>query len=164
MKLYEIEAAIERAIDNLLDSIDEETGEVSAEASEDLEELKAERESKLENIACYIKNLEADIEAIKNEEDKLKKRRKATENKVQHLREFLGMHISPHEKINSGRAVISFRKSKHLEISDNELVPAEFCEIRYETKIDKVAITKAIKEGRDVEGCELVEAYSLQIK
>lgn len=100
MKLYDIEAAIEQAIDELLESIDEETGEVSEEAKRTLEEFRAERESKLENIACYIKNLEADSEAMKNEEDKLKKRRKANDNKVQRLREFLGMHMAIDERLS----------------------------------------------------------------
>lgn len=164
MKIFEIEAAIERAIESLLDSVNEETGEVDQQKADELEALKEEREKKLEGVGCYIKNLDAEIDALKAEEDKLKKRRKTAENKRNRLCEFLKMHIPADEKIKSPRVIISFRKSAKVEITNEEDIPAKFCELVYETKIDKVAITKAIKEGEAVSGCELVESYNLQIK
>ena len=56
MKLYEIENAI-------LECIDTETGEVID--IERLNELQMERETKIENVACWIKDLKAEAEAIK---------------------------------------------------------------------------------------------------
>ena len=58
MKLYEIDNAI-------LDCIDLETGEVID--TERLDALNMERDAKVENVACWIKDLMAEANAIKVE-------------------------------------------------------------------------------------------------
>ena len=62
MKLYEIDNAI-------LDCIDLETGEVID--TERLDAPNMERDAKIENVACWIKDLRAENEAIKSEKQKL---------------------------------------------------------------------------------------------
>lgn len=164
MNLFQIEAEIESAINNLLMSVDEETGEVNEELANALEELQAERDVKVENIACYIKNLKAESAALKNEIDTFTKRKKSIDNKIERLTEYLCQNIKPEEKFKFARATVSFRRSSKVEIFNEEEIPAKFCELKYETKIDKRAITEAIKAGEDVSGCMLIDSYSLQIK
>ena len=56
--LYEIDKAI-------LECVDAETGEIIDDKA--LEELELARDNKIENIACWIKNLKADAESYKKE-------------------------------------------------------------------------------------------------
>lgn len=67
MNLFEINAAIEDAIERMLDSVDPETGEVNEEDAKALEELQAAKKDKLDNIGAFIKNLQAEAEALSEE-------------------------------------------------------------------------------------------------
>ena len=77
MKLYEINNAI-------LDCIDMETGEIID--IDKLNKLEFEREAKIEGVACWIKDLKAEAEAIKTEKQALAERQKVAENKVESLK------------------------------------------------------------------------------
>ena len=79
MNLYEIE-------NEILNCVDMETGEIVD--IEKLESLQMERDQKIENIGCWIKNLLADAKALKEEKDNLAARQKAAENKVASLKTF----------------------------------------------------------------------------
>lgn len=164
MKLYEIEMSIEQTIAKMFELVDEETGEVDSEALAELEALNIARETKLENIACYIKNLEADVLALKREEDTLAKRRKVTENEIERLKNFLSNHISPEEKFKFSRAVISFRKSEKVEILDEDIIPERYKTEEITYKVSKNDIKADLKAGIKVAGAELVENHNLQIK
>lgn len=74
MTLYEIDSAI-------MDCVDEETGEIID--LEKLEALNIERDKKVEGIALAVKNYAAEAKAIKEEEEKLAKRRRSCENAVE---------------------------------------------------------------------------------
>jgi len=82
--LYEIDRAI-------LECVDPETGEV--EDIELLNELLMERDEKIENVACWIKNLNAEAEALKEERDKLTERLRVKEQKAESLKHWLAYHL-----------------------------------------------------------------------
>ena len=90
MTLYDIDAQIaaleDAAEDDML--IDEETGELISVAQA-LDALRMERDEKIENVACWVKNLCAEADAIRDEEDRLVKRRKAAETKAANLKAWL---------------------------------------------------------------------------
>lgn len=162
MNLFEIDFEIEKAINALFDSVNEETGEVDAEALVNLEQLNVERERKLENIACYIKNLKSDSAALKAEIDSLEKRKRAIDKKTARLQVYLQQHINTDEKFTFPRAVISFRKNKKVEIVNEALIPKRLFRIKAEPNKD--AIKEELAAGKKVKGCELIDSYSLQIK
>ena len=83
MTIYEIDSAIQKCL-----TVDEETGEVAVN-EELFSQLHMERERKLENIACWIKDLSAESKAIREEEKALAERRKAVEAKAEKLTEWL---------------------------------------------------------------------------
>ena len=85
MNIYEIDSAI-------LALIDPETGEVLD--NEAFDALQMERDEKIENIACWLKNTDAEAKAIRNEELELAKRRKALENRVDRLKAYLGYALN----------------------------------------------------------------------
>ena len=165
MKLYEIQAQIQQILDIGI-AVDEETGEVLADESQ-LEALQMEEAEKLENIICYYKNLNADADAIKAEEQALKKRREAIQARSERLSEYIADRIkaSGRAKFEAPRCVASFRKSAAVEIQEDVFfasAPEEL--VRVKRDADKTAIKKAIQSGQAVAGATIVERESLQVK
>ena len=162
--LYEIDSNI-LAVLNGGFVVDEETGEILFDAG-DLEALEAERGAKLESIACFIKNLDADAAALKAEEKALAERRQAKERKAQRLREYLAASMQQAEqtRFETARCALSFRKSESVEILDAEALPADLVNIKQTIAPDKAAIKKLLKAGGVVEGAQLVERQNLQVK
>ena len=153
MKLYEIENAI-------LECIDTETGEVID--IERLNELQMERETKIENVACWIKDLKAEAEAIKAEKQKLADRQRVAENKAESLKNWLAYALDG-QKFSTARCAVSFRKSESLEVSEEAKIPEEF--LRYkEPEINKADLKKAVKAGLVLDGVQLVEKSNISIK
>lgn len=162
MKLYEINAAIEQALEG---AIDPETGEVIAsDLFEAYEQLQMERDEKIENIVCYIKDLDAESKAIREEEKALAARRKSAENKGDRLRSYLQFCLQG-EKFKTARCSVSFRHGQKVEVDENSLaeIPEQF--LRYkDPEVDKKAVTEALKAGEAVPGCSLVDSVSMIIK
>ena len=153
MTLYQIDQAI-------LDCIDLETGEIID--TEQLDKLTMEREAKLENVACWIKELKAEAEALKAEKQRLAERQKVAENKMESLKKYLAYALDG-QAFKTVRASVTFRKSQAVEIADIYKLDENY--LRYkEPEADKTAIKEAIKQGKTVAGATLVENTSVIIK
>lgn len=153
MKLYEIDQAI-------LNCIDLETGEIID--TEQLDKLTMEREVKLENVACWIKELKAEAEALKAEKMTFAKRQQVAENKMESLKKYLAYALDG-QAFKTTRASVTFRKSQAVEIDDIYKLDENY--LRYkEPEADKTAIKEAIKQGKTVAGATLVENTSVIIK
>ena len=172
MKLYEINQALESILSNYLyfgDSfVDAETGEVLEDDAAkvmltELNDLQMAREEKLENLACWIKSMDADVAAIKNEEKNLAQRRKSLENKRERIFTFLYQSLDG-EKINSPRVKVSYRKTAAVDVFNMSEIPDAFKRIKTIEEPDKTAIKEAIKAGEEVPGAALVERLSMSIK
>jgi hypothetical protein len=157
MKLYEIMQEIEGLIDS-------ESGEILD--YEKFEQLKIDRDTKIENIALWIKNLEAEAIAVTNERKSLQDREKSLGNKTDKLKEYLTF-ILQGNKFATGKVAISYRKSIGLNITNEETFKQlykQFCEVEEVVKIPKKDIKEYIQKGKVFEGVELVEKQNLQIK
>ena len=155
MTIYEIEAAI-------LDTVDQETGEIID--IDRLNALEMERDRKISNVACWIKDLKAEAEAIKAEKQALEKRQKAAENKAESLKEWL-QGILQGEKFKDSRCSISYRKSERVDFADNfnfDTLPDYMKKVTIEPK--KTEIKDYLKTGATIEGVELVESSNIQIR
>ena len=108
--LYEIDQ-------DILDCVDEETGEILD--TEKLDALQMEREAKLEGVALWIKDLRAEAEAVKAEADKLTARKKALENKIDGLKNWLLFALGG-EKLNTPRCKVYQTHSQRLVIVGEE--------------------------------------------
>ena len=84
--LYELDKEYELALNNF--KVDEETGEVFFN-NELLEQLEGDYKQKVDNIACYIKDLQALSQSIKNEKANLDERLKANDKKIDSLKNYL---------------------------------------------------------------------------
>lgn len=161
--LYGIDRAYERALNNF--TVDEETGEIFFDEKK-IERLKDDYRNKVDNIACYIKDLEALSNAIKAEKTALDERLKANDKKIEALKRYVANSLEMHEidKLETARNKLSFRKSTSVVISDEKTVPNQYIKTVVTEKIDKKAIGDALKKGEIVNGCYLKESNNLQIK
>lgn len=154
MTLYEIDEAI-------LACVDEETGEVLD--VEKLERLGLMREQKISSLACWMKDLGAEIEALRNEEKNLKARREAKERKKESLKAYLAQFLAG-EKYEDERCRVSFRKVASVAIDNFDDIPAEYIRTKVETSADKEALKKILKEGETVAGVHLEESLAMTVK
>lgn len=153
MTLFEIEQGI-------LSCIDTETGEIID--LERLNSLEIDRDKKIENIALWIKNLQADAEALKNQKQIFADRQKVAENKAESLKQYLNNYLAG-QKFSTDKVAISFRTSTAVSIIDPSQIPKKYLKCS-DPIIDKVAIKKAITQGSAVSGAEIVESQNIQIK
>ena len=158
MKLYEIDNAI-------LDCIDLETGEVID--TERLDALNMERDAKIENVACWIKDLMAEANAIKVEKQKLAERQKVAENKAGSLKKWLAYALGG-QKFITAKCAVSFRNTESVEVTEEglEALMKEHGELlTYKApEPKKKAIKDAIRDGLSVAGVQLVQNVSTIIK
>lgn len=157
MNLYQIKEEIKNAID---ECIDMETGEIIN--PELLDSLNEQLNIKRENIALYIKNLVADSKAIDEEIKNLTARKKSINNKIDWLKKYLADDLQGN-KFETPKVVVSFRKSKAIDIQPNAEIPDEFL-IMQEPKPDKAGLKKAIQSGEVINGVSIVEKQNISIK
>ena len=161
MNIYEIDSAI-------MALVDEETGEILD--IEALEQLQMERDQKLENVACWIKNLVADAAAIRQEELNLAKRRQAIENRAERLKKYLS-DVLAGQKFQTAKCAVSFRKTTKVELSEPALAIAWAQANGYGNivtykapEISKTGLATLLKEGNEIPGAELVNGMSVGVK
>ena len=117
---------------------------------------------KVENICKLIKNTEADIAAIKKEEERLNAKRKSLQNRMDSLNNYLRecMEAMNVKKINAGifNPVLPAGVPK-LNIFDTEAIPQKYRLSKTETFVDKKSLLrdiKALNDGEHMPGVELV--------
>ena len=156
-KLYELI----REIEDFEFQIDEETGEILN--FEELEALELEKDTKVENICLWIKNLQSDAEAYKKEEEVFRNKRQVAEKKADKLKGYIE-YILAGNKFKTSKVTVSYRSSKQVRIESVDHVPAEYLRIKQTVEPNKTAIKKAIESGTEVKGCSLVERQNMSIK
>lgn len=155
--LYDIDAKIMECMTNC---IDPDTGEITN--SEQLEALQMERQTKLENVALYIKNLKADAAMYKAEKQVFAERQAAAEKRAESLSEWLKKALDG-QKFKTEKAEVNFRKTQTVEIIDIWDLNEDLLKYSDPTP-DKAAIKRAIKAGEEVKGAKLVDDISMTIK
>jgi len=150
------------------------SGEIPEEAIPDtLASMDGEFDDKADNIACFIKSLQSDAQAIKSEADtlilrastKIRKAEKLTEylygqlkfagkSKIETARNILQIKINPLAvQIVNAKSFIAWAK----ENNDSLLTYKE-------PAPDKKAIKTALQDGIEIPNVELVRAEKLTIK
>ena len=160
--LYEIDAAI-------LAAVDQETGEILD--VEKLDALQMEREAKLEGVALWVKDLNAEATAVKEEADKLTARKRALDNKITALKMWLLMALDG-GKLKTPRCNVYQTHNQKLNVPDEPGLisflqtleePEKFLRFK-DPELKKDDIKKALKEGTIIPGAYLEETESVVIK
>lgn len=136
-----------------------------------LEAIEGEFDDKVDNIACFIKDLDAEADKIKEERDALKQREDAKRTKANRLREYLKdqMIAIGKKKVETPRNLVTLAKSAPRVETDEEFIAwaeksADFL-LNYEPpKPNKKAIQQAIKDGVSVMHVRLENRQALRIK
>lgn len=161
MNLYEIDSAI-------MALVDPETGEI--QDWDAFEALQMARDQKIENVACWYKNLITEATAIKAEEDVLKKRREKLETQAKRKLEYLQNALCG-QKFATARCEISFRKTTKVVLED-ERAAIDWAQshgrddlLRYTAPaVNKAEMAKVLKEQVEIPGAALVEGLSMGVK
>ena len=171
MKLYEVNQEIEELM-RLLEP-DPETGEIPAGEDEIMArigELVMKREDILQYLAKLILNIRASVTGMKAEEDRLKARRKVSENKEDHLMSILDRECGG-EKTDLGVATLYYRRTRHVEIEDEEAVYEWACKNGHpecyriaKPEISKMYVGKLMDAGKEIPGAMWVDGRSCWLK
>ena len=123
-------------------------------------------ENKAENTAKLIRNLESDRLAYKEEENRLKTKRQAVENKLEWLKTYLKdcMKLTGKTKFKSGVFKFSIQKNPvSVNITNKKIIPEDYL-IPQPPKVNNTTLKKALKDGIEVPGAELKQTEGLRIR
>ena len=160
--LYDIDQEI-------LDCVDMETGEILD--SEKLTALQMERDRKMEGVALWIKDLNAEADAVKAEADKLTARKRALDNKIAGLKMWLLIALDG-EKLQTPRCKVYQTHNQKLAVADEKKLisflqtledPERFLKFP-EPELRKDEIKKALKDDYEIPGAALETTESVVIK
>lgn len=153
MKLYELSTQYNEALTSLSQMVDE--GQLPVEAMNDtLEALGGELREKAKNVGAWIKNLEADVTALKDAETAMSNRRKSIQSKIDWAKDYLhsNMEASGITEIDCSLYSLKIKKNPpSVNIIGD--VPKEYMIIKTTESPDKKAIKELLENG----GCEFAE-------
>ena len=160
--LFNISAQYQDALMVLTDS------DLPDEAIEDtLEGIKGELMDKGKNVAAFVRNIEADADAIDAAVKMMQARAKVIRNKATRIRSYLHVNLeaSGITEISCPYFQIKVKKNPpKVLLTDEDAIPDEFKAEVITVKIDKTAIKKAIQADEDVPGACLEQGTRLEIK
>lgn len=168
MKLYEISENY-RAFMAAVDA-----GEIPEDAVADtLDGIEGEFEQKADNIACLIKELRLEGQAIKEEADRLTARQRQKQAAADRLARYLQAHMQTmgKGKIETARNRITIKKNPvSCKILDEDTVLG-FLQLhgmadcyKQETTIKKRELLSRLKDGDEIPGAELDVSERIEIK
>ena len=156
--LYEMTQNASKLYDLLLmGEIDEQT------FADTLESIGA--DEKINSYCEIINQFKADVKSIKDEISRLTERKDNCENAIERMKSALDefMKASGKTKEKTDKFTIYYRNTQSVNILDEDKLPDEYL-IPQPPKIDKKAISAAIKGGEKVDGAELVTKSSINIR
>jgi len=133
--------------------------DVDMEATLDaFDEVKGSLREKVDNICRLLSSLDNEVKSYKREEARLEARRKARENNIARLREWvrITMDVLDIDSLKTSLHQVSLQTgSQKLVVRDEKLVPEEF--MRTKREVDKAGILRAYRDdGEVVPGTEVV--------
>jgi RNA recognition motif-containing protein len=150
-----------------LNSIDPEDEEQEKRIDETLATLQINIEEKAIGIAKYVINIKGYMEMLKAEEERLHKKRKAAENRMEHLKNYLfkEMRAAAIMQIKGDVCTISIKQNPpSVEVVDVNLLPEEYKKITVEAKkkeiLDYFKLHGVILSGVNI----ITDKESIQIR
>ena len=156
MKLYEISHQFLEALSSLseIEDIDQQT------IDDSLANISADFKCKAINVVAHIKNLKLFSGCLKSESDKMNNKRKAIDNAIEGLQNYLRHNMSAvnMKQISEGIHGVKLGKaSKVVEVFDSLALDDEYVMKTYSTKVDKKLIAEDLKAGKEVVGAWLID-------
>lgn len=147
------------------DLFDEETGEVNETSLVRLSQVNDDAENKCINIVRFMKDMEAEHDAVSFERKRLQAREKSIESQIGRLKAYLinNMEKCEIQKISCPQFVISLRKNpESVEIYDDKAISSRYHKISVD--FNKSLMSQDLKAGLEVPGAKLVQRMSVSIR
>lgn len=160
MKLYEIAPALRFALDDIV--VDEETGEILS--SDALHAVEAEAAEKIEATALYLRELDAEAKAAKDEADRMLARVKSMQKRSDYLKSMLLEALHATGKVKTARVTVSIRTTQAVAVDEGANLPEAYTTVKTTVSPNKVAIKQALLDGVEVPGCSLEARESVSIR
>ena len=160
MRLYEIPAAMRFALDCM--EVDEETGEILNSA--ELEQIEGAARDKIEATALYLRELDAEAKAAKDEAERILARVKSMQKRSDYLKAMLLDALHATGKVKTGRVTVSIRTTQAVAVDEGANLPEAYTSVKTTVSPNKVAIKQALLDGVEVPGCSLEARESVSIR
>lgn len=161
MNLFQINQDIENLLSS---SINPRTGEITNESfEEELKALQLNKQEKQKNAILYYKNVKAEEDILDAEIKRLNELKTFCRNKQEKLKEIIAESLGDAPKVDFVTCGAIFKKNPHTVIVEDEEQLKDYTRVEIVTKLDKKAICKAIKEGKEVKGARLERKIRLDI-
>lgn len=134
-----------------------------------LDAVDGELDEKAENYGRIIRNLEAEAKALKEEADRLSRRKRTIDNNIDSLKKRLQLSMELTGKDSIDTPLFKFRIQKNapsvvVDLDDLQDMPMEYLTY-HEPTVNKTALKDALKAGLDLEGiAHLEQSQSLRIR
>ncbi len=162
MELYKISNQYQEALAKLSDfDLPDEV------VNDTLEGLKGELVDKGKNVAAFIRNLEADVYAIKQAAKQMAERGAVIQRRADYLKAILldAMRTNEITEISCPWFLIKPKKNPPaINITNVDLLSKKYKFESVTIKVDKKLIANDIKQGAVVAGAEVTQGWRLDIK
>lgn len=131
-----------------------------------LESIDESIENKVENYGKVIKSLEANVEGLKTEENRLADRRKFMESSIKRMKTNVEQSMIATNKLKIKGDLFTFAIQKNpprLEVLDDSLIPRDYFTDQA-PKLENKLVLDALKQGYDVPGAQMAQGQSLRIR
>lgn len=163
-RLYEIANEYQTALESIAD---EDTGEINEQALETLNALSADLKEKGIAIASFIRNIDADREAIDAESKRLAARKTQLAKRIDWLNNYLKSNMEACGISEISCPLFSIKMKTNppsVNITDEDQVPPEYVKRREVVSIDKAQMLADLKNGLFIPGVELKRGTRLDIR
>ncbi|EAF1704649.1 siphovirus Gp157 family protein [Listeria monocytogenes] len=156
--LYSIQGKYQQLL-NLAEQLDPEL------LKDTLESIDDELETKAENVAFVIKELEGQSLILEKETKRLAERKNTINNNVKRLKQSLfdAMITANKQKIKTNLFTLDIRKNPPSIIVEDESKLLNYL-IEQPKKIDKTKLGDDLKKGIEVPGAKIIQTERLQIR
>lgn len=163
MNLYQISQEYQEILDDLYDD----EGVVNEQALIKLEKNELAMEKKVIAVASYIKNLEAEREAIKAAKQAMAEREKRNKKREDELTGYLlaNMEKRGMTKISCPYFSIKLKKCPpSVGVTNEDLVPDNYRRTKVEVSLDKMKMLQEMKVGVIIPGVCLQQNMTVDIR
>lgn len=157
---------ISEVMNMITQTLIENGGEINEELEQLLSITQDQLKTKATDYATVIRSLEYDNQTIDQEIKRLQNVKRVRNNTIENLKQRLSNAMEQFEidEITTPTTKINFRPSTSLQILDENSIPPEYKTLVTDMKIDKNQIKKDLKDGKEIEGAELIQNRNIQIK
>lgn len=174
MSIYQLSGDY-KALFDTFDNAEDLTDEEIEAYFDTLEGIEDELDIKAENIACYIKSLNGDVDLIDEEIEALKRRKQVKENLITRLKKMLveNMQRIKKRKIDRPRAKLSLKNNAEQAHFTDETAFLNWAKEQHKDRfintsikqtLSKTAVKAALQDGEELPGAWLEKSVSVIIK